>query len=345
MKKPTLRDVAELAGVSVGTVSRVLNSPDRVSERSKQKVDKAIEELSYVPDALGQGLRAGSIRTIGLVLPDVANPFYTTLARGVEDIARNNKFSIVLCNTDENADREAEYLQVLVSKRVDGLIIAPVGSPESSRYLVSLQKKGMKFVFVVRRLREIKCDVVCSDLRQAAYVLTRHLTALGHRRIGLITGPNKYSTTDERIKGYREALAEADVPFDPGLRVESPFKVEGGHQGTLDLLAAANPPTAIIAGSNFIAVGVIKAARELGITIPQKLALVSFDDIPLASEMYPFLTVAAQPVYSIGTIAANLLLEQIRDQVRESVRDVVLQPELIVRYSCGANKPHSSFPF
>jgi len=344
VKKPTLRDVAELAGVSVGTVSRFINNPNQVGEKSRQKVSQVIEQLNYFPDALGRGLRAGTTRTVGLVLPDVTNPFYTNLARGVEDIARHNKFSIVLCNTDEDAEREVEYLQVLVSKHVDGLIIAPVGGPQSSQYLASLQKEGMKFVFVVRRLLEVKCDVVCSDLRQAAYLLTRHLTALGHKRIGLITGPNKYSTTDERIKGYREALSEAGLPFDPGLRVESPFKVEGGYQGTLTLMNLENPPTAIIAGSNFIAVGTIKAARELGIKIPQKLALVSFDDIPLASEMFPFLTVAAQPVYSIGTIAANLLLERIRGHVRET-RDVVLQPELIVRYSCGANKPSSVFPF
>ncbi|MEN3183808.1 MAG: LacI family DNA-binding transcriptional regulator [Atribacterota bacterium] len=333
----TIRDVAKKAGVSPMTVSRVINGRRGVSPRTRAKVLQAIEELGYVPNSLAQSFALQRTKTIGLVITDITNPFFTTLARGVEDTAAKNHFSVIFCNTDEDPEKEALYLELLAGKRVDGVILAPASKKRHS--LKSLLARGIPVVLVDREvegLRHMDVDIVKGDSVYGAYILTKHLISLGHRRIGIIVGNRDISTAEDRVLGYCQALEEAGIPLDESLIRFATYSEEGGYRETKSLLSQSNRPTAIFGGNNFIALGAMMAIRELGFSIPEDVALVCFEDIDFLSKFIPFFTVVVQPAYSMGVLATELLIRRIegQDKVRER-REVVLKPELIVRESAG----------
>ncbi|MEA3344851.1 MAG: substrate-binding domain-containing protein [Chloroflexota bacterium] len=271
--------------------------------------------------------------TLALVITDVTNPFWTTVARGAEDKAVENGLSVILCNTDEDPEKEESYIDVLLQKRVDGVVIAPVSSNVSN--LRSLSQQGIPYVVVDRRVEGMDTDLVIGDSVGGAYELTKHLIELGHRRIGIIAGPEQVSTAEDRLAGYLKALEEFDIPVDEALIKRGKFDQGSGYELTKELLELETRPTALFAGNNFIAIGALTALRERGIEVPDEMALVTFDEIPQLSAVYPFLTVAAQPAYDMGTIATELLLERL-DGEREGNREVVLETELILRRSSGA---------
>jgi len=328
----TIRDVAERAGVSPITVSRVINDSGYVSDETRREVEAAIEELNYVPNILARSLRSKRTHTLALVITDVTNPFWTTIARGVEDKAVENGFSVILCNTDEDPEKEQSYLEVLLQKRVDGVIIAPVTSHGAN--LHSLSRLGVPYVVIDRRVEGMDTDLVTGDSVGGAYELTKHLIELGHRRIGIIAGPEQVSTADDRLAGYLKALEEFDIPVDEALIKRGQFNQEAGYELTKKLLELEERPTALFAGNNFIAIGALTALWELEVRVPDEMALVTFDEIPHLSAVYPFLTVAAQPAYDMGNIATELLLERL-DGRREENREVVLPTRLILRQSSG----------
>jgi len=328
----TIRDVAERAGVSPITVSRVINDSGYVSDETRREVEAAIEELNYVPNILARSLRSKRTHTLALVITDVTNPFWTTIARGVEDKAVENGFSVILCNTDEDPEKEQSYLEVLLQKRVDGVIIAPVTSHGAN--LHSLSRLGVPYVVIDRRVEGMDTDLVTGDSVGGAYELTKHLIELGHRRIGIIAGPEQVSTADDRLAGYLKALEEFDIPVDEALIKRGQFNQEAGYELTKKLLELEEWPTALFAGNNFIAIGALTALWELEVRVPDEMALVTFDEIPHLSAVYPFLTVAAQPAYDMGNIATELLLERL-DGRREENREVVLPTRLILRQSSG----------
>jgi LacI family transcriptional regulator len=333
----TIQDVAAQAGVSAMTVSRVINHPARVAPATRQRVEQAIHELGFVPNALARSLLHGRTHTIALIVSDISNPFFTLIARGVEDVAQRNGYTVLFGNSDESPEKERQYLQAMLSRRIDGMLISATGSA-SRPMLELLQRHKSPFVLLDRAIDGISADTVTGDSAGGARVLTEHLIGLGHRRVALVNGPPWASTAQDRRRGYLDALLAHGIPPHPELIVEGNFKRDGGYQAAQQLLALPpeQRPTAIFADNNFHSIGVLEALREAQLRVPQDIAMVCFDDIELASAIYPFLTVVAQPARTFGTIAMQFLLERLDGSATEPPRRVVLPPELLVRISCGA---------
>lgn len=330
----TIRDVAKLAGVAPITVSRVVNNLPGVSPATRERVIKAIDTLNYVPNAMAKSLRSQQSCTIALVLTDITNPFWTTVARGVEDTAARRGYNVIFCNTDEDREKEAKYLNILLQRRVDGIIIAP--SANDKDYLLSLKRHNVPCVLVDRRVNGFNADVVRSDSREGARLLTQHLIDLGHRRIALLAGPTKVFTSRERLAGYLETLQKNGIPVDNGLIKEGMFEEEGGFQFASEILECVPRPTAIFAANLSIAIGALRALREAGVRVPEDIGLVCFDDLAQVSVIYPFLTVWAQRPYAMGVAAAELLLDRMTSKTRRhKIREIIIDADLIIRKSCG----------
>jgi LacI family transcriptional regulator len=330
-----IRDVAKLAGVAPITVSRVINNSDSVNPATRQRVQTAIDELHYVPNTLAKSLRSRHTQTIALILTDITNPFWTTIARGVEDAAAESGFHTILCNTDENPAKEATYINLLLQRRVDGIIIAPT-TPDRKR-LALLKQHQVACVLIDRRVAGFKADAVLGDNRQGACLLTEHLIELGHRRIALVNGPCSISTAQDRADGYRAALRQHQIPLEDGLIMEGgEFKQASGYQLVKQLLTHLPRPTAIFAANNLIAVGALQALREAALRVPEDIALVCFDDIGVASVVDPFFTVVAQPAYEMGEKSARLLIERLAAKRNLRPREIVFTPQLVIRQSCGS---------
>ena len=332
----TIRDVARVAGVSPMTVSRVINDSPRVKPETRERVAAAIAELGYVPNQLARGLTQQRTGTLALVVPDFTDPFFSLILRGAEDVARRAGYKVILCNTDGDLEREAEYLEDMVARRVEGLLIAPVGD-RSRGHLRLLGTHQVPFVLLDRAVPGVENDLVQGDSVDGARQLVTHLVALGHRRIAHVTESLEVSTARDRLRGYQEALAAAGIQYDPDLvAAGSAATVQGGHEAAQALLDLPERPSAIFAVNNLAAVGVIRALRARGLGCPGDVAVVCFDDIVLASLLQPFLTVMAQPAETFGTLAVQLLLDRLAGRVTERRRRVVLPADLIVRQSCGA---------
>ena len=330
----TISDVARRAGVSPVTVSRVINKTGTVSASTEQRVEQAIAELGYVPSGVAQSLRSKRTRSLALILPDIENQFWTTVARGVEDAAQSWGYSVLLCNTDENPAKQQRYIDVVIGQRVDGVIIAPYDSDANN--LAKLRTHDIPTVVIDRRIDGWDVDTVACDSVAGARALVRHLIGLGHRQIAIITGPAGTTTASDRVAGYRIALTEAGLPYDERLVKYGEFRLPSGEHQTQELLDSGLQPTAIFAANNVIAVGVIAALEKRGLRVPHDIALVCFDDLPHSSVLFPFFTVAAQPVYETGVNAAQLLLSRLDSEVSLQPRHVVLPTRLIVRLSCGS---------
>jgi len=335
----TIRDVAKRAGVAPITVSRVLNNAGYVKSETRQRVEHAAAELHYVPNMLAHSFRSNRTNTLALVVTDITNPFWTTVARGVEDVASAAGYSVFYCNTDESEAKQAQYLAALLRRRVDGVLLAPATSDGAPVQALLRQKVGV--VVIDRRVEGVAVDTVRGDSQGGAYQLVRHLTELGHRRIALLGGPPDLSVSRERAVGYAQALCEVGAPVDPALQLFGAFAVESGRRMMQALLALPVRPTAIFAASNFIAAGALQALRAAGLRTPDDLSVVVFDDLPDPYVTAPQLTVVVQPAYALGQTAAQRLLERIGQPCMEGVCDVVLPVQLIVRYSAQAPKSES----
>lgn len=331
---PTIHDVAKRAGVSPVTVSRVINNTGNVSTATREKVELAIEELGYVPSVMARSLRSKRTRTLALIVPDITNPFWTTVARGVEDTAQSRDYSVFLYNTDENPVKQQRCLDTVVAQRVDGVIIAPYDS--NAQNLAQLRKRNIPTVIIDRRIEGWDVDSVCGDSLSGAKALVEHLIRLGHKRIAVLSGPANTSTTEDRIAGYCMALAEAGIPTDSRLIKRGEYRMTSGEELTHQVLDEGLNPTAIFAANNALAMGVIQALGKRGLLIPQDIALVCFDDLPDVSRFFPFLTVVVQPVYDMGVNAAQLLLSRLDSEGSLQPRHIVLPTRLIIRHSCGS---------
>ncbi len=333
----TLSDVAKLAGVSTMTVSRVVNSSGYASPDAKARVSKAIDELGYMPNGLARQLRAKRTDTIALVVTDIRNPFFTTIAGGVEDTARSRGYGVMFCNTYESEEEEAAYIRVLIERRVDGVLLVPAGGAGNSVRM--LQAHGMPTVVLDRHLDDVEADEVRGDSKAGAYAVVRHLTELGHRNIAILTGPEGVSTSIDRVAGYREALLETCPTGKCGRVVFGEFNEASGYTMARDVLQGDRRPTAIFAANNFIAYGAMRALHETGLGIPDDISVAVFDDLPPGWVMDPFFTVVSQPAYEIGTEAANLLLERLAGEAPGEPRSIILPSEVIVRRSTAAPRP------
>ncbi len=329
----TIGDVAERAGVSKMTVSRVINNSGYISQETRERVEQAIAELGYVPNALARSLRFKKTKTIALVITDITNPFFTTIARGVEDAASEQGFSVMFCNTDESRDEEARYLSVLVQKQVDGVLLVPSRSaPESARFL---SERKVPFVVIDRRIPGVNVDTVRGNSFQGAYALTEHLIALGHKRIAVLSGPQAVTTGSDRILGYREAMEEAGIPVEEDRILYTSFTPQGGYRMAEMALAQTPQPTALFAGNNFIAFGALRRLRDMGLHVPDDISVVTFDDLPEAINFDPFLTAAAQPAYEMGQRATMLLFERLANSGPYAPQEIVMPIKLVIRRSSG----------
>jgi LacI family transcriptional regulator len=331
----TIKDVARLAGVSAMTVSRVINGSARVSPETRRRVEDSIRELGYVPSRLARGLIRQKTGTLALIVPDVANPFFTLVVRGAEDVARRAGYRMILCDTRADLEIEREVIEEMIAHRVEGIAIAPV-SDRSRSHLERLRNFGIEFVLVDRMVRGIDCDVVLGDNADGARRLVQHLLDLGHRRIGFIVESDDVSTARDRHRGYDEALEAVGIEVDPALVARATADPEGGVQAMRRLLQHEDPPTAVFAVNNLVALGAIESVRAAGLEVPDDVALVCFDDIEHASRLYPFLTVMAQPAETLGTIGTQLLLDRIEGRAAGPARVVVLPAQFLIRRSCGA---------
>jgi LacI family transcriptional regulator len=337
-----MRDVAEKAGVSMITVSRVMNGASYVNENTRARVLTAIEELQYVPNNLARSLRSQRTSTLALLLTDVTNAFWTTVARGVEDEASIHGYSVFLCNTDEDPTKEVRYLDTLLRHRVDGLLIGP--TPQSAPILSRLQSRHARFVLLDRTVEGIDADVVRSDSHGGAASLTQHLLETGHRRIAFIGGPLTTSTGRDRLAGYEQALTDSGIEIDGSLVRIGQYGQESGHKLAAELLELNPRPGAIFTGNHQIAIGVLRALSEVGMRVPDDIALASFDDIVGANSYSPFLTAVIQPAYEMGRLGTRLLLDRIAGG-RAPVEEITLPTRLVIRASCGCQPaPDASSP-
>jgi len=334
----TIRDVARRAGVSPMTVSRVINDSALVSAGTRRRVEDAIGELGYVPSRLARGLTARRTGTLAVIVPDVANPFFTLIVRGAEDVARRAGYRVILCDTRGELAMEREVIEEMLAHRVEGILIAPVND-RSREHLRRLTAFNVPFVLVDRTVRGVDADTVLGDSADGAQRLVEHLLSLGHRRVGMIVESDDVSTARDRRRGYETALQAAGLLVDPELVVRARVDPEGGREGMRRLLTLDEPPTAVFTVNNLVAVGAIEAVRGAGLEVPDDVALVCFDDIEYASRLYPFLTVMEQPAETFGTLSTQLLLERIENRAPERSRVVVLPAQFVVRRSCGAAVP------
>jgi LacI family transcriptional regulator len=316
------------------TVSRVINGRAGVDAETQRKVEEAIAALDYVPNRIARGLLSQKTQTIGLIVPDVVNPFFAPVVRGAETTARRAGFRMLLCNSEGDLRLEREYIEDLVAHRVEGLLLAPAN--DATRHSIfPLLRGGFPVVLLDRSLPDSDCDLVVSDSVSGARRLAEHLISVGHRRIAHLTDADDTSTGRDRLRGYREALAAAGIPARDDLVFRTTVDQLGGYRATQEVLALDPRPTAIFAVNNMTAVGAMKALRERGLSVPEDMALVCFDDVEHLAVLSPFLTVVDQPAETLGSLGAQLLLERIAGKAGPRARRIVLQTDLVIRRSCG----------
>lgn len=310
----TIRDVANRARVSTSTVSHVINETRYVSEELRTRVLQAMEELNYQPNALARSLRRKITHIFGAIVPDSSNPFFAEMARHLEDAAFAEGYSLILCNSDDNLEKERRYIEVLVEKRVDGIVFLAAG--ESASQIHALRAQDIPFVVVDRELLAIEGDMVLTDHEQGGYLATSHLIELGHTRIAHISGPADLRPSELRLAGYRRALQEADIPFDPALVARGDFHFGGGYEAARALLALAaeQRPTAIFAGNDMMAIGAMRAAREAHLVVPDDLSIVGFDDVSVGQYLNPPLTTIAQPRQELARRAIQFLIDRVTER-------------------------------
>jgi LacI family transcriptional regulator len=326
---PTIKEVAQHAGVSAATVSRVLNDRATVDPVLARRVRRAIEELGYQPSRTARALRAGS-RVWTLIISDIRNAFFGELARGVEDAAQDADLALVLCNTDENVGKERTYLDLAIAERVAGVILSPASWTETS--VERLRAAGIPVVLVDREIASNGVDTVTIDNRSNARAATQHLLDRGYRRIGCICGPATVTTARDRRDGYRDALRDAGLPVDAELIREEAFKTHGGERGAAALLELAEPPDALFVTNGPQCAGALAVLRERGVQVPSDIGMISFDDDPWTSLTTPTISTVAQPAYAIGREAAALLHKRMSGDDGPP-RRVLLTAELRIRSS------------
>ncbi len=352
MTRVRIKDVAGRAGVSTATVSHVINETRFVRDETRQRVLEAIEALNYYPSAIARGLATNSTQTVGLVISDIANPFFTAVARGVESEMNRHGYHTIFSNTDEDSPREEKYLQMLSGRRIDGLIIAPTGVP--SKTLFQMAEASLPIILLDREAPGLNAPLISVDNEGGGYEATKYLIELGHQRIGVLTGMESISTQEDRVNGYRRAMDEANIPVDENLIVRanprfyhnrpdliplSPPEFITNNQMTptayfalQSLLDLTDRPTALFVTNNQMTLGTLYALRERGLNCPNHISLISFDDHDWASLFSPPLTVVRQPTYELGQTAAKLLMTLIDDQTPPP--RTILPVEFVIRESC-----------
>ncbi|WP_028610227.1 LacI family DNA-binding transcriptional regulator [Paenibacillus harenae] len=330
----TIYDIAAKANVSAMTVSRVINNTGKISEKTRAKVKRVMEELNYVPNQTARSLVLQQTKLLFLLITDIMNPFYTTLARGAEDAAKKSGYRLLFGNSDENLEKESDYITTILTARVDGVLVAPAGDP-SLPHLESLRRHNVPFVLLDREVPGIACDIVLGDSKDGARRLVEHLIALGHRSIAMVNGSSSISSARLRLQGYQDGLKLNDLPYDERYVYETSFGPLNDLTEMEQWIERMDPlPTAIVAGNNVLAIEVMRLLRDRGIGVPEHMSIVCFDDLGPYSEIEPFLTVAAQQAYQFGYMGMQMLIERIQERGTSLPwKKIVLPADLIIRRS------------
>jgi LacI family transcriptional regulator len=331
-KAASIYDVAQEAGVSVFTVSAVVNNKSHVGKKLRERVQAAIEKLNYRPNLVARSLAKQRTHTIGMIVPDIANPFFPMVVRGAEDAAQKRGYNLLLCNSDDSSEKEANALELLLSKRVDGILLTKAVKDFSSPLLRMITEANTPIVLVMRLYRTLRKDAVITDDYRGAYDAVCHLARVGRRRIGLIGGPLKVSNGKARWQGFHDALAANGLQYEPELVVEGDYRIESGYRGGHMLLPRR--PDGIYVANYLMTVGLLDAAEKMGLRCPEDFGLVSFDDYPWLGIFRPRLTTVELPKYQLGHEATDLLLDRIAGKTGKKIVRKLL-PELRVRESCG----------
>jgi DNA-binding LacI/PurR family transcriptional regulator len=331
-----MHHIAKRAGVSLGTVSNVINKSAVVREPLRQRVLDAIRMLGYQPSQLARGLRRDYTNMIGMIIPDITNPFFPALVRAAEDVAYAHLFRLVLCNSDNDPRKEATYLEELRSYLPAGLLVIPAEDSELHQQPVR-NGRAIPTVCIDREPKGWKGDSVRADNEAGAYAATQHLIDHGHSRIGTIAGPLHLTSASERLRGFRRALKEASLRLYPGCVVHGQFDRASGFEAALKLLRPVSRPTAIFAGNDLMAMGAMMAVRELGLRCPDDISIAGFDNLDTAELLHPPLASVQQPVYRLGSMATELLIQRIGGS-HQPPRKILLETELVRRASVARLK-------
>jgi len=328
----TIKDIAREAGVSLATVSRVINNKNEgVGPETRERILNLMKELEYYPNRIARGLVTKKTNILGLVLPDISNPFFPSLTRGVEDTANKYGYNIILCNTDNNKKKEETYINVLKENNVDGIIYTSVVSNKDKSVKMLLQSR-IPFVLLDRSINAADIPEVITDGESGMQQMVEYLIANGHRRIAYISGPGNNSPAEQRLEGYSKALLSAGIPIDHTIIKGGDYNISSGYRCMKELLDLGADFTAVACANDLIAVGAMEMLKEKGIRVPADISITGYDDIYLAGVLTPKLTTIAQPKYEMGSLAAELLIKLVQgDEIKE--RQVILQPSLIERES------------
>lgn len=333
----SIKDIAKAAGVSHSTVSRALSDSRLVNAETKVRIQDLAREMGYSPDAWARSLVMGQTRTVGVVVTTIADPFIAEVMQGIESTAYEHGYTVILASSNSEPERELAAVEMLRSKRVDGVIVT--SSRVGALYQKHLERIGVPVVLLNNHSEQSGRYTfsVTVDNPHGGHLATQHLIELGHRRIAHVSGPEGTSSSEGRLAGYRQALTHAGIPLDPSLIVPGAGRTESGKQAFLTLEALAQPPTAVFCYNDVTAIGLMCAAREAGLSVPEDLSVVGFDDIPFASYMYPALTTIAQPKFEMGQQAMQMALALMPAHAASAaeVSDIVVKGTLIVRSSSG----------
>ena len=346
MTNSTIKDVAARAGVSPSTVSRVISNHPRISEKTKREVRAAMEELGYHPNFLARSLAKKSSEAIGVHIPSTTeeffmNPFFPELLRGISEVAKSEGYDLLLSTSDSGKEDVRSLTRMIHGKRVDGVLL--LSTRMHDPLMQVLRELSFPATFLGRPETDSgPCCIswVNNDNVQAGYTATRHLIQLGHQRIGFLGGDENLLVTRDRLQGYHQALDEAGIPADRRLMFSSTFMEQGGYLGMMRLLALPDRPSAVVASDDLFAFGAMRAAGELGYKIPDDIAVVGFNNVRLTEMSNPSLTSVDVHIFELGTTAANLLIEQIRNP-KQKPKSVIVPTQLVVRHSCGGGKNHT----
>jgi LacI family transcriptional regulator len=330
-----MQEIAKMARVSLGTVSNVLNNTAKVREPTRKRVLEAVQAVGYQPSQLARALRRDTSNMIGMIIPDITNPFFPAVVRGAEDVAFSNGYRLVLCNTDNNHSKELVHLNELRTYLPAGLIVIPSNFSDLTAQAEIYRKAGTGVVCIDRLPKNWIGDSVTADNEEGSYNATRYLIKMGHARLAVITGPLHLTNAQERLSGFKRAIREAKLQLAPEYIQETSFDKSGGLSKALVLLRLIPRPTAIFAENDLIALGALLAIREAGLRCPEDVSLMGFDDLDLAETTHPSLSSVSQSGYQLGTTAAKLLLDRLAGD-RSPAKHLVLQTSLRLRHSVAA---------
>ncbi|MGA9119189.1 MAG: LacI family DNA-binding transcriptional regulator [Bacteroidota bacterium] len=337
----TIHDVARKARVSVMTVSRTLNSPSKVSAKTRTTIHEVMEQLGYEPNLIARSLVRRRTNTLGIIMPDIKNTFFNSWFRAVEEVARSVRYNLLLCNTDEDAWHELQAVRLMLGQRVDGIIIVP----HARESVLHLRRSRRPFILVDRVFNDVDTDSVSTDHYGGAYAATAHLTGLGHRSIAVLRGPGVLYPDVERYRGFSDAMKQERIPVLQQLVCNCEFQEGMAFEATKQLLLMEPRPTAVFSFNSLMTVGVLKAMRTLNLSIPDDLSVVTYDEIPGHSVFTPSITYVQQPVEALGREATQIMLDRIERPRKKDYARVLLAPTLVAGESCASprNVPAPSY--